>query len=84
MPKFVLLLLMLLCVYDHCALYFVLIILIVLACTLGRPLQIFAIYSSSVFVSLMLLARMIYQIKYIEPGKWNVTCIVSYFLNNMT
>ncbi|RZC37773.1 piezo-type mechanosensitive ion channel component 2 [Asbolus verrucosus] len=77
MPKFVLLFLMLACVYDKCALYLILIILIVLACTIGRPMQIFAIYCSSFFVSLMLLARMIYQIEYIDEAKWNVTCDIA-------
>lgn len=78
MTKFVLIFLMLLCIYDKCALYFILVVLVVLACILGRPMQVFAIYASSVFVSLMLLARMVYQIDYIEPGNWNVSCVVSY------
>ncbi|XP_015835794.1 piezo-type mechanosensitive ion channel component isoform X12 [Tribolium castaneum] len=74
MPKFVVLFLMLVCIYDKCALYFILVLLLVLACAFGRPMQIFAIYTSSVFVSVMLLARMIYQTDYINPGNWNVTC----------
>ncbi|XP_066250610.1 piezo-type mechanosensitive ion channel component isoform X3 [Euwallacea similis] len=74
MPRVVLFFAMLLCVYDKCALYFVLILLIPASLTLGRPVQIFTIYSSSVLVSLLLLARMLYQIKYINPGMWNVTC----------
>ncbi|XP_044268088.1 piezo-type mechanosensitive ion channel component-like isoform X7 [Tribolium madens] len=74
MPKFVVLFLMLVCIYDKCALYFILVLLIVLACAFGRPMQIFAIYTSSIFVSVMLLARMIYQTDYINPGNWNVTC----------
>ncbi|CAH1368339.1 unnamed protein product [Tenebrio molitor] len=76
MPKFVIFFLMLVCINDKCSLYFILVILIVLGCTIGRPMQIFAIYISSVFVSLMLLARMIYQTKYIDPGNWNVTCLM--------
>ncbi|XP_068903612.1 piezo-type mechanosensitive ion channel component isoform X9 [Tenebrio molitor] len=76
MPKFVIFFLMLVCINDKCSIYFILVILIVLGCTIGRPMQIFAIYISSVFVSLMLLARMIYQTKYIDPGNWNVTCLM--------
>ncbi|KAJ8961208.1 hypothetical protein NQ318_008891 [Aromia moschata] len=74
MIKVVLLFAMLICVYDTCALYFPIIILISLALTFGRPMQLFAIYMSSLMVSVLLLARMIYQIKYITPGNWNVTC----------
>lgn len=77
MVKVVLLFAMLICVYDMCALYFAIIFLLSLAITFGRPVQIFAIYTSSFLVSLLLLARMIYQIKYITPGNWNVTCEVS-------
>ena len=77
MPKLVLTFLMLVCVLDKCAIYLILVVLVVLACTLGRAVQMFAIYSSSVIVSIMLLARMIYQIEYIEPSNWNVTCEVS-------
>lgn len=75
LPKLVLFMAMLVCVYDRCALYFVLVILIALSFTFGRPVQIFAIYCSSVLVSLLLLARMIYQIEYIEHMDYNVTCV---------
>ncbi|XP_060518446.1 piezo-type mechanosensitive ion channel component [Cylas formicarius] len=74
MPKVVLFFAMLLCVYDKCALYFGLIVMISCSFTLGRPVQMFTIYSSSILVSLFLLSRMLYQIKYIDPGIWNVTC----------
>ena len=76
MPKFVIFFLMLVCIYDKSALYLFLVFLIVLACAFGRPMQTFAIYTSSIFVSLMLLARMIYQTDYIDPKNWNVTCEV--------
>lgn len=85
MVKVVLVFAMLICVYDLCALYFVIIILLSLAVTFGRPVQIFAIYISSLLVSMLLLARMIYQIKYITPANWNVTCESgndSYIANN--
>lgn len=75
MPRVVLFFAMLLCIYDKCALYYVLVLLIPASFTLGRPVQIFTIYSSSILVSLFLLAKMLYQIKYINPGIWNVTCI---------
>ncbi|XP_018574920.1 piezo-type mechanosensitive ion channel component isoform X3 [Anoplophora glabripennis] len=85
MVKVVLLFAMLICVYDLCALYLVIIILLSLAVTFGRPVQIFAIYTSSLLVSMLLLARMIFQIKYITPENWNVTCVSgndTYKVNN--
>lgn len=83
MARVVLFFAMLLCVYDKCALYFILVLMIPASFTLGRPVQIFTIYSSSILVSLFLLARMLYQIKYINPDIWNVTCkAVSFFCFN--
>ncbi|XP_030761127.1 piezo-type mechanosensitive ion channel component isoform X3 [Sitophilus oryzae] len=84
MPRLVLFFAMLLCIYDKCALYFILILLIPASLTLGRPVQLFTIYSSSILVSLFLLARMLYQIKYIDPGIWNVTCIAENSTGNQT
>lgn len=75
MPKIVLFFAMLLSVYDKCALYIIIIILISISFVFGRPVHTFAIYISSVLVSLLLLARMIYQIEYIEHDRWNVTCV---------
>lgn len=80
MARVVLFFAMLLCVYDKCALYFILVLMIPASFTLGRPVQIFTIYSSSILVSLFLLARMLYQIKYINPDIWNVTCKAVSFL----
>nr|CAI5853648.1 unnamed protein product [Callosobruchus analis] len=77
MSKAVLLFAMLMCVYDKCALYFVIVVLISLALTFGRPMQTFAIYFSSLLVSIMLLSRMIYQIQYITPQNWDVNCTVT-------
>lgn len=81
MPKIVLLFAMLLCVYDKCALYLVIIILISLSLVFGRPLHDFAIYFTSMMISILLLARMIYQIQYIKAETWNVTCEVSFELS---
>ncbi|XP_048520924.1 piezo-type mechanosensitive ion channel component isoform X8 [Dendroctonus ponderosae] len=77
MARVVLFFAMLLCIYDKCAMYFILILLIPASFTLGRPMQIFTVYSSSILVSLFLLARMLYQIKYINPDVLNVNCTTS-------
>ncbi|XP_049822868.1 piezo-type mechanosensitive ion channel component isoform X3 [Aethina tumida] len=74
MPKIVIFMAMLLCVYDKCALYLLVIVLIVLALTFGRPMMVISIFATSCFASVLLLSRMIYQIQYIEPDVWNVTC----------
>lgn len=75
MPKIVLFFAMLLCVYDKCALYIIIVILISISFVFGRPIHTFSIYISSVLVSILLLARMIYQIQYIEHDRWNVVCV---------
>lgn len=77
MLKIVFLFAMLTCVFDKCALYIFIVILISLSFTFGRPMQLFTIYASSIFVSILLIARMIYQVQYITPDEWNVTCTVS-------
>lgn len=76
MPKVVLMAAAMLCIYDKCALFFLIAILVVLAFTIGKGMMTVAIYGSSIFVSLVLLARMVYQIEYIEHDMWNVTCEV--------
>lgn len=83
MIKMVLLFAMLTCIYDKCALYFMIVVIISLAFTFGRPMQLFGIYLSSLLVSVLLLARMIYQIQYITPDNWNVNCTVSVFIKNL-
>lgn len=78
--KIVLLLGLLLSVYDTCAIHFAILLLCVLAVTLGNRAQTVIIHLCSTIVSVMFLARMVYQIKYIDHSKWDVVCDVSYFL----
>lgn len=77
MFKMVMLICLLLCVYDVCAIHLVLMFLSVLALTLGQKFQVLAVHFSSILVSIMLLAKMIYQIQYIDHNKWDVYCDVS-------
>ncbi|CAG9862827.1 unnamed protein product [Phyllotreta striolata] len=74
MLKIVLFFAMLMSVYDKCALYIIIVLLLSIAFTCGRNCQIFVAYFTSLFVSLLILLRMIYQISYIDSTKWNVTC----------
>lgn len=77
MFKIVLLIAMLLTVYDVCAIHLAILLLSVIAITLGRKFQTVAIHLCSIIVSIMLLLRMIYQIKYIDHSTWDVQCSVS-------
>lgn len=77
MVKFVLLVGILACIVQPCALDLVVIVLLVIGTVVGKRMQPIAIYSCSVFLSILLLARMVYQIKYFEASHWEVTCSVS-------
>ncbi|CAH1098787.1 unnamed protein product [Psylliodes chrysocephalus] len=77
MLKIVLFFAMLMCVYDKCALYIFIVLLLSIAFTCGRSCQIFVAYFTSLFVSALILGRMIYQISYINEKKWEVTCMVT-------
>lgn len=72
---------LLLTIYDTCAIHFAIMLLCVLAVTLGNKAQTVIIHLCSIIVSIMLLARMVYQIKYIDHSKWDVVCDVSYKFN---
>lgn len=74
MFKVVMLTAMLLCVYDICAIHMIILFLAVLALTLGQKAQTFSIHCSSILVSILLLAKMIYQIQYIHHETWDVNC----------
>ncbi|XP_057662849.1 piezo-type mechanosensitive ion channel component isoform X6 [Diorhabda carinulata] len=76
MLKIVLFFTMLMCIYDKCAIYFVIVVLATISFTCGRNVQMFTAYFTSVFVSVLILGRMIYQISYINDKKWNVSCRV--------
>ncbi|CAH1280420.1 unnamed protein product [Diabrotica balteata] len=76
MLKIVLFFAMLMCIYDKAALYFIIVILITFSFTFGRSMQMFTTYFTSVFVSALILGRMIYQISYINDKSWDVNCTV--------
>lgn len=77
MFKMVALVALLMCVYDICAIHMIIMLLTVLALALGQRIQGIMIHLTSVLVSVMLLAKMIYQIQYIDHTKWDVFCDVS-------
>ncbi|XP_017768658.1 PREDICTED: piezo-type mechanosensitive ion channel component isoform X3 [Nicrophorus vespilloides] len=77
MPKFVLLMAMVVCLMDTCALYLIVIVFIVLGASVGKSMLNISIYWSSFIVSILMLLRMVYQIKYIDHDIWNVNCTVN-------
>ncbi|XP_044750779.1 piezo-type mechanosensitive ion channel component isoform X3 [Coccinella septempunctata] len=74
MVKFVLLVGILACIVQPCALDLVVIVLLVIGTVVGKRMQPVAIYSCSVFLSILLLARMVYQIKHFKSTNWEVSC----------
>ncbi|XP_045471013.1 piezo-type mechanosensitive ion channel component isoform X4 [Harmonia axyridis] len=74
MVKLVLLVGILACIVQPCALDLAVIILLVIGTVVGKRVQPIAIYTCSVFFSILLLARMVYQIKYFKATHWEVTC----------
>ncbi|XP_025418980.1 piezo-type mechanosensitive ion channel component-like isoform X9 [Sipha flava] len=74
MIKIILLCVMFLAVYEVCLVHFVLVALVTISLVFNSRIQSIIIYIISVYVSILLLTKMIYQIEYIREGRWNVTC----------
>uniref|UniRef100_A0A8D9ARX6 Piezo-type mechanosensitive ion channel component n=1 Tax=Cacopsylla melanoneura TaxID=428564 RepID=A0A8D9ARX6_9HEMI len=74
MIKIILFSIVLISVFDVCAIHMSFIILTVISTTLSSRLQNIIIHITSVTVSILMLLKMIYQIEYIKHGEWNVTC----------
>ncbi|KAL3280583.1 hypothetical protein HHI36_003816 [Cryptolaemus montrouzieri] len=74
MVKFVLFIGIFACIVQPCALNLVVIILLVMGTVLSKRMQAIGVYSCSVFLSILLLARMVYQIQYFRASDWEVTC----------
>lgn len=60
-----------------CLVHFVLVILVTISLVFNSRIQSIIVYIISVYVSILLLTKMIYQIEYIRESTWNVTCPVS-------
>ncbi|XP_011153289.1 piezo-type mechanosensitive ion channel component isoform X2 [Harpegnathos saltator] len=64
----------LLCIYDVCAINFLFIIAVVIMINLHRNIQVTAINVMATIISLLIVTKMLYQIKYINHENWNVNC----------
>ncbi|KAF5269329.1 hypothetical protein FQR65_LT02631 [Abscondita terminalis] len=74
LPTIVMLICIFMCIFDHCAVYLPIIVLIIISFFMGRKVMIAVIYTCSVLTSIFLLLRMLYQIDYINHTIWNVDC----------
>ncbi|XP_050433590.1 piezo-type mechanosensitive ion channel component isoform X6 [Adelges cooleyi] len=74
MIKIILFCVMFLAVYEVCVVHFALVVLVTISLVFNNRLQLIIVYIISVFISVLLLAKMIYQIEYIREDTWNVTC----------
>lgn len=72
--KAVMVTVMLVSLYNVCALHMLFVVMTVTSLMFGNNVQIVVAHSMSFFASIVLLAKMIYQIEYIEHGKFNVSC----------
>ncbi|CAH1388772.1 unnamed protein product [Nezara viridula] len=72
--KAVMLTVMLVAIYNVCALHMLFVVMTVASLMFGNNIQIIVAHSMSFFASIVLLAKMIYQIEYIEHARFNVSC----------
>lgn len=60
-----------------CAIHLLFVITVVIAINLRRGLQIIAIKVMAAVIAMLMVTKMIYQIKYIKHDEWNVNCTVN-------
>nr|CAD7432632.1 unnamed protein product [Timema monikensis] len=72
--KIMMLSVILMCVYDVCALHLLLVVLVVAAMSFGRNVLMVVTHIVSVLISLLLLTNMIYQIDFFKHDEYNVNC----------
>ncbi|XP_071635421.1 piezo-type mechanosensitive ion channel component isoform X5 [Temnothorax longispinosus] len=76
MQKIVFISFVLLCINDVCAINFVFIVAVVIMINFKRNIQINSINVMAAIVSLLIVTKMLYQIKYINHDNWNVNCTI--------
>ncbi|XP_015127425.1 piezo-type mechanosensitive ion channel component isoform X5 [Diachasma alloeum] len=74
MQKIIYISLMLLCINDVCAINLFFVIAIAVVMNFKRSMQIMAINGMAVAVAILMVAKMLYQIKYINHYNWDVNC----------
>ncbi|XP_025986648.2 piezo-type mechanosensitive ion channel component isoform X3 [Solenopsis invicta] len=74
MQKIVFVSFVLLCINDVCAINFFFIVVVVIMINFNRNIQIKSINIMAAIVSLLIVTKMLYQIKYINHKNWDVNC----------
>nr|XP_050856683.1 piezo-type mechanosensitive ion channel component isoform X5 [Vespula vulgaris] len=74
MQKIIFISLILLCISDVCAINFLFVLAIVIVINFNRNIQIMSINIIVAIIALLMVTKMLYQIKYIDHSNWNVNC----------
>ncbi|XP_043493596.1 piezo-type mechanosensitive ion channel component isoform X2 [Polistes fuscatus] len=74
MQKIIFISLILLCVNDVCAINFLFVLAVVIVINFNRNIQIMSINVIAAVIALLMVTKMLYQIKYINHNNWNVNC----------
>ncbi|XP_012270066.1 piezo-type mechanosensitive ion channel component [Orussus abietinus] len=72
--KIVFISVILLCINDVCAINFFFVLVTVVAINFKRNIQVVTINAISAAIAVLVVAKMLYQIKYIDHNNWNVVC----------
>lgn len=63
--------------FQVCAINFLFVLAIVIVINFNRNIQIMSINIIAATIALLMVTKMLYQIKYIDHSNWNVNCTVS-------
>ena len=63
--------------FQVCAINFFFVVAVVISINFQRSFQILAIHVMTVAVAVLMVIKMLYQIKYIDHKNWDVNCTVS-------
>ncbi|KAK2582220.1 hypothetical protein KPH14_004571 [Odynerus spinipes] len=74
MQKIIFIALILLCVDDVCAINFFFVLAVVIAINCKRNVQILSINAIAAVIAVLMVIKMLYQIKYIDHSNWDVNC----------
>nr|XP_031827665.1 piezo-type mechanosensitive ion channel component isoform X1 [Nomia melanderi] len=74
MQKIIFISVMLLCVNDVCAINLVFVVIVAIMINTRRHAQILTVNIIAAIIALLMVAKMLYQIQYIDHNNWNVNC----------
>lgn len=68
--------------FQVCALNFVFVLILVIMINSRRNVQICTANTIAAIIALLMVAKMLYQIQYIDHNNWNVNCTVNTNIRN--